>query len=103
MGKTISRQEAIRLLYDLSDSEFLNEELSKKLLEISNILEQEQYGIHAWEIPQDDYYKIVVAYRDDLTKEIEEKIKTIKKHKFGLSDYEKENIDEMFEFEEEED
>jgi hypothetical protein len=93
--KTISRDEAIQTLYEFIDNEVIDEDLSDRLLEIANNIDNEKYGIHTWGINNEDYVKIVTSYRDDLTDKIEEQKKLIEKYSFVLSEWEKENKEEI--------
>lgn len=96
--RTISLDEAICTLYELIDNPVIEEDLSDKLQEIANHLDHQKYGLHTWGIPEKDYEKLVVAYRDDLTAEIQEQTKIAKKYAFKPSEWEIDNPEEDDEY-----
>lgn len=62
MEKTLNREEAISILYDVINSDIINDEIADKLQEIANLIETEgQWHIDAFGMNAKDYGKLIVS------------------------------------------
>ena len=63
----ISREEAVEALYDIINSGIISNELEDTLEEIAQcIKDEEDLGIHAWDMPKDDEVRFHIAIRNDI-------------------------------------
>ena len=65
--KMITREKAVKVLYDLINSGILSESIELDLQSIVNCIGAEyQLEIHAWGMPASDLAKLYTAHRTDL-------------------------------------
>ena len=97
--KHITRDEASDFLYSLVNTGFLGEEAEKKLAEIANIIDDENFGYHFWGADVDERTKLFTSVRSDLiTDEYRETCAEIaNKYSFVPSDFEREEVQENIE------
>lgn len=90
----ITRDEASSLLCELANSNILAEDITDKLMEIVNIIDDEKLGYHFWGADADERVKLFTAVRADLiTKEYKEECSEIaNKYSFCPSDYERDEV-----------
>lgn len=63
----ISREEAVEALYDIINSGIISNDLEDTLEEIAQcIKDEEDLGIHAWDMPKDDEVRFHTAIRNDI-------------------------------------
>ena len=99
MNNSITRDEALKVLYAIIDSGILNEELEGHLQEIANNIENEKYGLHMWGADNEEYGFLTTAVREDLRDEayMEKGQRIWDKYSFVPSPFEEEEIDEAIE------
>ena len=99
MDRAITRDEAVELLFAMSDSGMFSEELSEKLADIANAIENEKYGLHLWGADNKEYGVLVTAVNEDvLTEEYAKEGQRIwDKYGFTPSPFEKEEIEQNIE------
>ena len=89
----ITREEAIEVLRDISDSGIIRDELDTKINDIIHCIECETDGLHVWGSEGDEIELYIGRRVDLITSEIEKKCQAIHdKYAYTPSEFEKESM-----------
>ena len=99
MDRAITRDEAVELLFAMSESGMFSEDLNEKLADIASAIENEKYGLHLWGADNKEYGVLVTAVNEDMLTEeyVKEGQRIWDKYGFTPSPFEKEEIEQHIE------